>query len=567
MSKKTKTVSLKVPYNFDLPEFYETASPLETVEALIIGQSLYATVKAASTNHEIQKIEEEKERQIAKLKEEATEKITAQEQQLQKIETELKEKKRDHAQQIQALEVQQEQAKQLEREAANQLASFKIKALEGELQTTKQEYVNQIQTITLTLKQEEQLKLAAEKEKAERAVKALEQNIEQLKAANQTLQDRKLDLETNRDRDIQTAALQASVAVEKLLAEKDKALAQAREDLKATNQRNEQQFNTFNELIRQQTEEIRNLKDGINKKSSNVKTKGNEFEAVLRQKLINAYGSVPGFSLRNTGKSSQGHAGDLIQVWLDNQLLWEFKDYSHSVPDEEVKKFKRDMIENAEVMIGIMVSRYTAITGKVSQGDFHVEFMEGKMLIYISDFNRLSDEILPLLKILFQFYWHSGNKLEEDEGKINAIRQIEKLHKSIDERKKEWRNHKAHQENAIRFTAELVEDMETSLKRLLNDLQGTVERIQDVPENIFREHIGDEKAKEKIQHILACAEYDPLGSIELNKLAEEYAKRRGTLTRDTAKDHIKSVLLDTAIQQNKGKVPQRVLGLVLKNEA
>jgi hypothetical protein len=555
MSKKTKSITLKVPYDFIIPEFYETASPLEAAEAVTIGQALFNTVKAASTNHEIQKIEEEKERQITKLKEDAAETIKAHEVQILKIETDLRERKREHSQQLQAIVEQEEQAKKAERELLTQQSNNRMQVLE-------QNFNQQIQT----LKQQEQAKQVAEKDKTDQSIRALEKSIEQLKAANQTLQDRKLDLETNRDRDIQAATLQANVAVEKLLAEKDKALQQAREDLKATNHRNEQQFAMFNELIRLQTEEIRNLKDGINKKSTNVKTKGNDFEEILRIKLINSYGSVPNFSLKNTGKSNQGHAGDLILRWLDHLILWEFKDYSHPVPEDEVKKFKRDMIENSEVTIGIMISRYTGITGKVSQGDFHSEFMEGKMLIYISDFNRLSDEILPMLKVLFQVYWHSGNKLEEDEGKVNAIRQIEKLYKSIDERKKEWRNHKAHQENAIRFTAELVEDMETSLKRLLNDLQGTVERIQDIPENIFREHIGDEKAKEKIQYILACTEYDPKGTTELNKLADEYAKRRGAMSRDTAKTHIKSVLLDKVIQQNKGTQPQRVIGLVLRSE-
>jgi hypothetical protein len=175
----------------------------------------------------------------------------------------------------------------------------------------------------------------------------------------------------------------------------------------------------------------------------------------------------------------------------------------------------------------------------------------------------MSEEILPLLLMFCKIYWKYGQTLEEDEGKINAIREIEKLNKIIEERKKEWRVHKAHQEAATRFTSELVEELEQKVRFLLNDLQGIVEKVKDVPKGIFRESLGDEASLQKIQTILACADYTPNGSVELNKLADAYSKAKGSLTRDTAKSHIKSVLLDTSIVPNKGITPAKVLGLVL----
>ena len=50
----------------------------------------------------------------------------------------------------------------------------------------------------------------------------------------------------------------------------------------------------------------------------------------------------------------------------------------------------------------------------------------------------------------------------------------------------------------------------------------------------------------------------------LNDLAELFGKRKG-ISRDTARSHIRGVLLDTAYDQPKGK-SGRVLGLVLKED-
>jgi hypothetical protein len=526
MSKKTKNeITLQVPPNFKLPEFYETATTKEIAEALVIGQALYATVKANTTNQEIQRIEDAKEQQIAKLKEQAEQKINVLEETIKRSEETYTALKREKQQQLQALELANREHEQEIRKTERETAS----------------------------------------RQSEQAIKALEQDLDAIKAKNDAYLTRKLELEASRDKDIQLAEERTRISLKALLDEKDRSLKQAREDLDKTNERNERAFATINEIMRNQTDEIRNLKEALVKRSSNAKTKGTAFEEAFRLKLVAAYGTSEHFALEDTAKSGFGHAGDFVMAWIQHKILWETKDYDKPVPDEEVKKFKRDMKENKEITIGVLVSRFTSITGKTSKGDFYVEFVEGKMLIYIGNFDRMSDEVLPMLMVFFKLYWHSGKKLEEDDGKINIIRQIEKLHKVLEEKKKEWRVHKSHQENSIRFTAELVEDLEHQLRCLLNDLQGIVEKVT-VPDGIFRECLGDEASLQKIQTILSLTEVDPekIKSVELNELADEYGKKRGNLTRDTAKSHIKSVILDSSFQQAKGKTAARVLGLTMR---
>ena len=521
--KGHSSISFQLPNDYTLPEFYETATPKEIAEALTIGSCLFTTVKTASTNTKIKEIEEAKDKEIAVIHEESKQKLKTVTDSLQKTEELIQALRLEKIQQIQAFE------------------------------KTIQDTAHSVRTA----EREQTGKLFEQK------IKSLEQDIDSLKAKNDAYLARKLELEANRDKDIQTTEELTRRSLNDLIAEKDRSLKQARLDLEATNSRNERALGQLHELIRIQTDELRNLKDGITKRSANVKSKGNDFEDGFRLKLIASYGTSEHFSLEDTAKNGLGHAGDFIMNWKDHKILWETKDYDKTVPEEEVKKFKRDIKENPETNIGVMVSKHTGITGKTAKGDLHHEFVEGKLLMYISNFDRMSDELLPLLMMFFKMYWKNGQKLEEDDGKINAIREIEKLNKTIEEKKKEWRVHKAHQESALRFTSEFVEEMENKVRYLLNDLQGTVEKLKDIPPNIFRDCLGDESSIQKIQTILSCVEHDPDSTVELNKLADAYVKARGNLTIDTAKSHIKSVLLDTAIIANKGKMPTKVIGLVL----
>jgi hypothetical protein len=74
---------------------------------------------------------------------------------------------------------------------------------------------------------------------------------------------------------------------------------------------------------------------------------------------------------------------------------------------------------------------------------------------------------------------------------------------------------------------------------------------------------GDEKSQQLIQLILEHSEPTDGGSLILNDLADIVGKAKG-LSRDTAKTHIRSVLLDSVIEPPKGKIPGRVNGLVMR---
>jgi hypothetical protein len=209
-----------------------------------------------------------------------------------------------------------------------------------------------------------------------------------------------------------------------------------------------------------------------------------------------------------------------------------------------------------------MVSRATGITGQTTGGDRSIEFIEGKMLIYLSNFEAMSEDTLSNLLLLFRVWWaqDSTSSEEEDEARIAAIRCVERLCEEASRAKTEWRLHKSHMENALRWMAERVEDTEARVRSALGLLQGTA-KVVDVPAGLFRDCAGDAKSTADIQTILQHAEADATASCVLNDLAEQFAKTRG-MSRDTAKAHIRAVLLDSNIDAPKGK-PMKVLGLRL----
>lgn len=500
-TKSPKSVVLQVAT--PPPSFYDSANPEEISHALDIGAHMYQTVQSMRSSEEIRMIEERKQTEISKIKEQSEERI--------------------HELQMQIDQVRQEHQQRLTQLYESQRTQES--GLRKDIQDTVQR-------------------------QAQTRITAIESEMEVLREKNHALNERKAILEAGRDQDIRIAEERTKHLLQHTLDEKERAIM-----------RSEKTLHQLQESYQKQAEELRQLADLIRKKpQQNVKTKGSEYEVIFREKLIAAYGLGHNFSLIDSAHNGIGHAGDYLMKWGDHTILWEVKNYDRPVPSAEVDKFKRDMKENHNVRIGIMVSRYTPITGKIAKGDRDIEFVEGKMLVYLSNFEAMNDDALPSLMLLFRLWWESEKNTEEEESKEATIRSIERLHAAAVKSKVEWRLHKSRMDEALRWMAEVVEDNEQKLQHALNILHGS--SILSVPEGIFRNCEGDDKAQQLIQLILEHTMPSD-SSLVLNDLAEIVGKAKG-LSRDTAKTHIRSVLLDSVIEPPKGKYPARILGLVFK---
>jgi hypothetical protein len=116
-------------------------------------------------------------------------------------------------------------------------------------------------------------------------------------------------------------------------------------------------------------------------------------------------------------------------------------------------------------------------------------------------------------------------------------------------------------DRASLWMSEQVESSFHDLKCLLNDMQGVVEKIKDIPADVFRDSTGCLRMQQIIQTILSIATYEVGKDVTMNELAEQFGILR-KISRDTAKTHIKSVICDTVLDNKPGK-PVKIRNLAL----
>ncbi len=517
-----RQITLTVRADYMLPEVYGSNDPKVTEELLTMGATVFDAVQTQRYSQELRDIEARKEKAVADIRAGADARIS-----------ELQELLRDAEEQKVAL--QREYAAR-QQELTTMMAQKDVAASEQ----SRRAYETGGAEARVAL---------------ESRIAALESQISAHKERNEALLERKRVLEEERAIELAAAEARTESRVSTLL-------QRTLDEKERTIQRFESMFASLQDSYSKQQAELRTLNEQLRARTANnAKTKGTDYEIVFREKLLAAFGTADKFALTDSARNGVGHAGDYLMTVGQHTVLWEVKNYDRPVPTQEVEKFMRDMRENQQARIGVMVSRCTSILGKSATGDRHVEFLEGKMLIYLNRFEFMSDDSLAGLMLLFKLWWESDKNIEEGETKEAAIRMIERLHANAVKSRVEWRLHKSRADEMLRWMAQQVDENEEVLQNALRTLQGgkAVEKLT-IPDGIFRPFEGDDRAQQivvwMLEHTVAAAE----SSIIMNDLADMFAKFKG-LSRDTARQHIKSVLLDTAIEPAKGKMPAKILGL------
>jgi len=77
---------------------------------------------------------------------------------------------------------------------------------------------------------------------------------------------------------------------------------------------------------------------------------------------------------------AKGHKGDFTVSQGDMKGMFESKNYTRNVPKREIKKFRSDIENNADLRYGIMLSLKSGI---VNYNDLSLEFCAGKPLVYL----------------------------------------------------------------------------------------------------------------------------------------------------------------------------------------
>jgi hypothetical protein len=500
---KSKKITLHVSTSFTVPRIYESISHKEIEQALTLGALFAETVPTT--------VAAAKDSEFAEL-----------------------------------LKQKQNEADVKQADLTAELHRIKSSMVESQREITRleKEHDTILREQTATLKKE-----AAETQKKiiqevkEQTLQQVERELTTLREQNHMLELRRTQLEKDRATDLERERTSIKESMSLVLAAK------------------QEQLSKTEEMLTKLQEEYRSLNDFLRRKikPSSSQEKGAEYETIFRDHLLRAYSAIPKFSIHSGSRSSTGHEADFITSFYDTSILWEVKDYSYKVPTSQIDKFLRDVRENKQVSIAVMLSRTTDITGKTSTGDRQFEFEEGVLYVYISRFEFLGDanDILQSLRPMFEVW----KELGKDKASMTTETLLRELQRSVEEaqiRKTEWKTHKARLGEAVSWMSECVEKAEANVQFLLRRLKG--EESFEFPEDLFRP-LEDDRSRETATALLAIATITPDHEIQIQELAKAVAAHLSISTA-TATDRIKATLLH--VNTPKGK-PHTTKGFTLKN--
>jgi hypothetical protein len=484
----TRQINILVKNDFVIPDVYTKGNLEEAEEALWIGATIQQSVKTRRANDEVRKISELKDSEINRIQSMYNEKLTKLLDDIKSITTEKDRVSTEYSEGL-------KEARGKEREV-------------------------------VTREWEEKQRL-------------LRKDHEVLQSRFEALEARRRALEESRAKDIQDATKRTEELMEKLVASKADQLVKM-----------EAAYMKLNETILKQSEEISKLSGNLSKRSANVKTKGSDYEEEFGEKLKRNYGLCRGFQIKDT-RLGMGHEMDFSMELEGQVLMWELKNYGNIVPKAEVEKFLRDLKENPQAKIGVMISRSTDIHGKAQSGHLLTEFDNDKMMIYINKFEEFCGEdenrVFQMLMSLFKIWWQYHREENNTFDRVDIVRELEKAIEDISKRRTDWRRHKAHLDEIGRWTADLLDESEGRLDRILKKARNaedvTVDRPFVIPEGVFRDS-GEEKELTWMKSIMKVCEAG--GEIEVRELVELLGAHH-KLSKDTIRSNVMSIIKDSAV--------------------
>ena len=483
-----KQINLFCKADFVVPDVYSKGTMEEVEEALWIGANIQSNIRTRRGNDEIKKIAELKDNEIARIQGIYSEKLTKL---LDDIRTITSEKDRISAEYSQGLK----------------------ETRQGERDIITREW--------------------------EEKMRNIRKDYEILQSRYEGLEGRKRVLEESRTKDIQDATKRTEELMEKLVASKQDQLVKM-----------EAAYFKLNDTITKQSQEIAKLSGNLTKRAANIKTKGSDYENEFGEKLKRSYGLCRGFQLKDTHLGS-GHEMDFAMEMEGHIVMWELKNYTATVPKAEVEKFLRDLKENPQAKIGVMISRSTDIYSKNQSGAILTEFDNDKMMIYINKFEEFCGEdenrVFQLLGSLFRIWWEYHREENNTFDRVEMIRELEKAIEDISKRRTEWRRHKSHLDELSRWTADLLDESESRLDRILKKARNAEEVVSNrplvIPEGVFRD-LTEEKETAWIKSVMKVCE--PGGEIEVRELVELLGTQH-KLSKDTIRSNVMAIIKDSAV--------------------
>ena len=286
---------------------------------------------------------------------------------------------------------------------------------------------------------------------------------------------------------------------------------------------------------------VESLQTSITKTYASSKDKGNMGEMLMENHLKKAY------DCDVLVVSKERESADIRMTRDGGNYLWEVKNYTRMVTNEEVEKFRRDLRLHPDVCGGILVSLRMGIVGKNRGGDIDVEFLEdGRFILYIGQFMAHDDPIfyLQTLRPFFDMVEATAKPVKDDTGAMRALEMkaaiITNLLRSHANSVTKHRNalvgHKKRTDTMFAEFQGYIMEAEAQLHTILRVAMGgeenaiayEAEATAALPAKIFkREFLGnyvDDRTRDFIKWLLTQVDVQDGSQIEIKELVERASK-------------------------------------------
>jgi hypothetical protein len=379
---------------------------------------------------------------------------------------------------------------------------------------------------------------AARSDTHDEAVKEVTREFE--RQATATTTKLKKAEEAARAANLRLEAMEADAANLRSQIQKD--VAQTYEAiLKAKDQQVHQAQAALDKAMDSVGRKVESLQTSMTKTYASSKEKGSMGEFLMEGHLKKAYDCDVHVV------SKERESADIRMARGKADYLWEVKNYTRMVTNDEVEKFKRDLRLHPDVCGGILVSLRLGIVGKCRGGDIDVEFLEdGRFILYIGQFMAQDDPIfyLQTLRPFFDIVEATAKPVKEDAEAVRALEMKAALmtnllrshSSSVTKHRNALVGHKKRTDTMFAEFQGYIMEAEAQLNTILRVAMGNdettaaheAELSMALPMKIFKKEFlaeyADDRTRDFIKWLLTQVEAQEGSQIELKDLVERAQK-------------------------------------------
>jgi len=282
---------------------------------------------------------------------------------------------------------------------------------------------------------------------------------------------------------------------------------------------------------------VESLQNSMTKTFASSKEKGTLGEVIMENFLKKAYDC----NVYVVSKEQQ--TADIRMTRKSADYLWEVKNYTRMVTNDEVEKFRRDLRLHPDVRGGVLVSLRHGIVGKSRGGDIDVEFLEdGRFILYIGTFMSQDDPVfyLQTLRPFFDAIETMAKPVKEDAEAIRALEMKAALMTnllrshatSVTKHKNSLVGHKKRTDTMFAEFQGYILEAEAQLHTILRVAMGgdntsaqvEAEAATTLSRSLFQKDclsdFADDRTREFIKWILTQADVREGGQIEIKDVIE-----------------------------------------------